>query len=86
MVRVFICNGTIMEKLSRILHDLDQGNINVELAKQQVMDLLPSNELIRERGASFESKAYYNLGEGEYIGDFEIGAKWAVDSFLGNDR
>jgi hypothetical protein len=28
-----------MEKLSRILHDLDQGNINVELAKQQVLDL-----------------------------------------------
>jgi len=29
-----------MEKLSRILHDLDQGNINVELAKQQVLDLV----------------------------------------------
>ena len=28
-----------MEKLSRILHDLDQGNINVESAKQQVLDL-----------------------------------------------
>lgn len=28
-----------MEKLSRILHDLDQGNINVELAKQQVLYL-----------------------------------------------
>jgi hypothetical protein len=28
-----------MEKLSRILHDLDQGNTNVELAKQQVLDL-----------------------------------------------
>lgn len=28
-----------MEKLSKILHDLNQGNINVELAKQQVLDL-----------------------------------------------
>lgn len=28
-----------MEKLSRILHDLDQGSITVELAKQQVLDL-----------------------------------------------
>lgn len=28
-----------MEKLSRILHDLEQGNINIELAKQQVLDL-----------------------------------------------
>ena len=28
-----------MEKLSRILHDLDQGNINVKLAKQQIIDL-----------------------------------------------
>ena len=28
-----------MENLSRILHDLNQGNINVELAKQQIIDL-----------------------------------------------
>ncbi len=28
-----------MENFSRILHDLDQGNINVESAKQQVLDL-----------------------------------------------
>ncbi|MBN2776823.1 MAG: hypothetical protein JXR36_04230 [Bacteroidales bacterium] len=47
---------------------------------------LPSDELIRERGEGFEAKTYYNLGKGEYIGDFEIGAKWAVDYFLGNDR
>lgn len=35
-----------MEKLSRILHDLDQGNINVELAKQQVLDLFDVNQSI----------------------------------------
>ena len=52
-----------MEKLSRILHDLDQGNINVELAKQQVLDLfvvsvsLPEGDL-KKCGCCLEPQRY----------------------------
>ena len=46
----------------------------------------PSDELIEERGKDFESKTYYNLEEGENIGDFEVGAKWVVDYLKGNER
>lgn len=46
----------------------------------------PSDKLIEERGKEFESKTYYNLEEGEKIGDFEVGAKWVVDYLQGNER
>ena len=40
-----------MEKLSRILHDLDQGNINVETAKHQVLDLFVVSVSLREEAS-----------------------------------
>ena len=75
----------------KIAKDLEQGAIDLNTARNLLLGLfdvsgsLPSDELCRERGESYEDKAYYNLGD-VYIGDFEIGAKWAVDYFLGNDR
>jgi hypothetical protein len=78
-------------ELLKIAQDLEQGTIDLNTARNLLLGLfdvigsLPSDELIRERGEGFEAKTYYNLGEGEYIGDFEIGAKWVVDYFLGND-
>ena len=80
------------DKIINIAKDLEQGTIDLNTARNLLLGLfdvsgsLPSDELIRERGEGFESKTYYNLDEGEYIGDFEIGAKWAIDYFLGNDR
>ena len=79
-------------KIIKIAKDLEQGTIDLNTARNVLLGLfnvsgsLPSDELCKERGKSFESKIYYNLEEGEYIGDFEIGAKWEVDYFLGNDR
>lgn len=75
------------EQILKIAKDLDKGNIDLNTARNILLGLfdvsgsLPSDELCKEHGESFESKAY-NLKEGEYIGDFEIGAKWAVDYFL----
>ena len=79
-------------EIIKIAKDLEQGVIDLNTARNLLLGLfdvsgsLPSDELCRERGESFEAKTYYNLGEEEYIGDFEIGAKWAVDYLLGNDR
>lgn len=78
-------------ELLKIAQDLEQGTITEHEARTLLLGLLgvsgslPSDELCRERGESYEVKAYYNLGD-VYIGDFENGAKWAVDYFLGNDR
>ena len=79
-------------ELTIISDDLNHGIIDEKEARKLLLGLLgvsgslPSDELCRERGESFESKMYYDLGEGDYIGDFETGAKWAVDYFLGNSR
>lgn len=70
-------NSIIVSDLEKLVKLFDIPNVSGSL---------PSDKLCKERGLSFESKTYYDLKDGEYIGDFEIGAKWAVDYFLGNDR
>lgn len=74
---------------------LMKENIGIGKARRLSEELLnlhnvsvtfPSDELIEERGKEFESKTYYNLEEGEKIGDFEVGAKWVVDYLQGNER
>ena len=78
-------------EIIKVAKDLEQGKIDLNTARNLLLGLfdvsgsLPSDELCRERGEGYEDKAYYNLGD-VYIGDFENGAKWAVDYFLGNDR
>ncbi len=82
-----------MEKeIKEICTELNDGKIAVVQATEKLLDLFsvsvpfPSDELIEERGKDFESKTYYNLEEGEKIGDFEVGAKWAIDYLQGNER
>lgn len=78
-------------EIIKVTKNLEQGKIDLNTARNLLLGLLdvsgslPSDELCRERGEGYEDKAYYNLGD-VYIGDFENGAKWAVDYFLGNDR
>jgi hypothetical protein len=82
-----------MEKLSRILHDLDQGNINVELAKQQVLDLFAVSGLLAYQKAvefakfkhqdEYYDKAYARDVE-DTIYDFKSGFATAMK--IANDR
>lgn len=55
-----------MEDLSRILHELDQGNINVESAKQQILDLSMDNNRgswRRKLGVFMEGLEMQNINE-----------------------
>lgn len=76
------------DKIISIAKELEQGNIDLNTARNLLLESLdvrcslPSDELCEEQGRSFEEKTYYN--ESEYIGDFEIGALWAIDYFLNN--
>jgi hypothetical protein len=80
------------EEITNILSRLGSGLISKDEAIEKLLNLhsvsvpFPSDELIEERGKEFESKTYYNLEEGEKIGDFEVGAKWVVDYLKGNER
>lgn len=80
------------EEIKEICTELNDGKIAVVQATEKLLDLFsvsvpfPSDELIEQRGKDFESKTYYNLEEGEKIGDFETGAKWVVDYLQGNER
>jgi hypothetical protein len=80
------------DKIFDIITDLLRDDISKTEAIEKLLNLhsvsvpFPSDELIEERGKEFENKTYYNLEEGEKIGDFEVGAKWVVDYLQGNER
>ena len=75
-----------MERLSRILHDLDQGNINVESAKQQILNLfgvsvlLPSTEEI-EKVSRARFKGRNHIKWKSEI--FKAGANWMKSVVIG---
>ena len=80
------------KKILEILEEGKKYGYNNEAIANELLNLhsvsvpFPSDKLIEERGKDFESKTYYNLEEGERIGDFEVGAKWVVDYLQGNER
>ena len=76
--------STIMEKIDRILHDLDQGNANVTDTKKLVLDLFSVmlSDIVEEgeRGALYmdDGKSGHSLGNSQ---GFESGINYVLDEF-----
>lgn len=93
ILKDFALFGIVDNKTGKVVCNLNYENGEEycdEMAEKMVLGLnaafsVPTDELCKQRGEEYEDKAYYNLG-GEYIGDFEIGAKWAVDFILGKSN
>jgi len=68
--------STIMEKIDRILHDLDQGNANVTDTKKLVLDLFSvsyQRELLKFLGKHISEQ--YDIEESGLIEQLEWKAK-----------
>ena len=72
-----------MEKIDRILHDLDQGNTNLTYTKKLLLNLISDmlNELQKNAeliaSESDDGKSDHSLGTSQ---GFESGADWIVDN------